>query len=312
MKATTRVSKKSQFGKNQFGRKGQFKKVKSKVDAPDAPQSPMVQESNPRGDKLATLLFAGIIVIAALVLVGSSFYSISLFSRAIQASPVEWMNVGISSVTLVVSVVLVRALIWLSLFGSMSLAVRLGGWNAIESTSKKALMLPNFLSRGSAWASLFLVQSLVSRGKYDEAREAAESEWERSGWDEKQAQSLGPLATTVGMSLQAQGDMKNALKWNERGIEMLNKCIEFVNRPNKGFFEKAAATQAGDWMGQIKAQLATAHFANGTIYFNKMDYRRAKENYKKAVDYANQSVDFPQKDYMLQMGKEQLQRLKHR
>ncbi len=313
MKAATRVGKKNQhFGGNQQpGRRAQLRKVKTKGETPSSTELPVsTAESNAKGDNIATLIFVGLLFLAGAIVAGGGFWSVTTFMTAI-TTPVDWVKIILATVTLFASLIFARALIWLSLFGSMSVAMRMGAWKSLESHGRKALKLPSFLSRGTAWASLFLVQSLFQRGQYDEAADIAEAEWIRCGADEKQAQSMGPMATIIGMARHAQGDMKGSLQWNDRGIESLNKLIEFMNKPNKSFIERAAATQAGDWLGQVKGQLAATHFTNATIYRNKNDHRRAKENYKKALEYANQCPDFPQKDYLLQVCKDEMQRLKH-
>ncbi|MBX9692210.1 MAG: hypothetical protein K2Z81_07500 [Cyanobacteria bacterium] len=310
MKAATRVGKKNQQFGNQPGRRAQLRKMKSKAETTATELPVNSAESNPKGDQLASLIFFGLIFLAGGLVAGGVYWSATTFSTAIIA-PVNWVNIVLATITLFTSLICARALVWLSLFGSMSLAMRMGAWKSVESHGKMALKLPSFLSRGTAWASLFLVQSLFQRGKYDEATEIAEAEWARSGADSKQAQSMGPIATLIGMGKHSQNDMKGSLEWNDRGIEALNKLIEFMNKPNKSWLERAAAQQSGDWLGQVKGQLAATHFTNATIYRSKNDPRRAKENYKKALDYANQCPDFPQKDYLLQVCKEEMQRLKH-
>jgi len=306
MKAT-KVGKKNHFKGQQHQQQRVVKTMK--MDAPSMPVN--TAESNKRGDQYASLTTVGLIVAAIAVLVGGGLYSIAGFQAAITASPLDWFKLILVTLTLVASLMIARALFVFSFFGAIMLGTRMGAWKSVEDNCKRVMKLPSFLSKGTAWASLALVQSLVGRGQYKEALEVAETEWNRTGEDAREAQNMGPICVTAAIASQVESDQKAAQEWNNRGIAALNKSLELLAKPKKGPIEKLAASQAGDWEGQLKTQLIMAHFQNANILFSKMDQRRAKENYKKVVEYSNNSPDFPQKSDILKVSREQLSRLKH-
>jgi hypothetical protein len=307
MKART-VGKKNQF-KGQHQQNRVIKTVK--METPAMPVN--TAESNAKGDMYATAMTYGLIAASVAVLIGGSYYAITGFQSSLVSTPINWPNIVWMTLVLVATLLLARSLFWLSMFGAVMLATRMGAWKSLETTCKRVMKLPPTLSRGTSWASLALLQSLVTRGQYKEALEVADTEWTRSGENPKEAQNMGPLCVTAGIASQVENDTKAAMEWNNRAIAALNKSMEQLQKPNKGLLEKLAATQAktGDWEGQLKTQLMMAHFQNANILFSKMDQRRAKENYKKVVEYSNNSPDFPQKSDIIKVSREQLSRLKH-
>jgi tetratricopeptide (TPR) repeat protein len=214
-------------------------------------------------------------------------------------------------ITLTFSVLAARAVLWMSVFGPVILGSRMGSWQSLETFCRKGMALSAIQPGGSALLSTALVQSLVNRGQYEAALSAAESEWARSGSDDRQAQNLGTMCFAAGVAKQAQSDLKQAQLWNERAISVLNKSMEQLQKPPKGLMAKLQASQSGQVIGQLKIQMAAAYFNNATIYFNNQDFRRARENFKMAVDNAVKAPDFPQKAEIIKFGNEQIQRLKH-
>jgi len=251
-----------------------------------------------------------LVVAAGAVLLGGGFYSVTTFQGAITASPLDWGKLILATVSLAAALLLARALFVFSFFGAIMLGTKMGAYKSVESNCKRVMTLPSFLSKGTAWASLALVQSLVGRGQYKEALEVAETEWNRTGEDAREAQNMGPICVTAAIASQVENDHKAAQEWNNRGIAALNKSLELLKNPKKGLLEKLAASQAGDWEGQLKIQLIMAHFQNANILFSKNDQRRAKENFKKVVEYSNTCPDFPQKSDIIKVSREQLSRLK--
>ncbi len=279
------------------------------------PQVPVnTADSNAKADRLCTCLFYALIVASISLFGGGVYFATTNFIASLNRVPTDWNGILLMTLCLAASVLLSRALFWLSFFGTTMLAARSGAWKTGEATCLRAMKLPRSLSRGTTWASLALIQSLVSRGKYTEALKEADEEWARSGEDVREVHNLGPLCVTAGMASQlAEDGLKDSLKWNERGIECLNKAVEDLAKPKKGFFAKtiAAAPQSTELLGQLRQQLAVAHFNVASIYFSKNDYRRAKEQFKKAVDNAGQAPDFPQKSDIIKHARDQLGRLKH-
>lgn len=279
---------------------------------PKAPEVPVnTAPSNVKGDNMSLGLFFALIIASAVTLGAGVYFSSTRFVAAINATPVDWTTIVGMTLLLTAALLVARSLFWLAFFGPVMLASRMGAWQTCETMCRRAIKLPATLSRGSSWASVALVQSLVTRGQFAEAITVAEDEWTRSGGDKRQVQNLGPLCVTVGIASQVEADMKESLKWNERGVECLTTVLEDLNKPKQGFMSKVMAPQSQEWLGQVRTQLAVAHFNIASIYMQKQDHRRAKENFKKSVDFANQAPEFPQKGDIMRVSREQLGRLKH-
>lgn len=268
-------------------------------------------ESNARGDRMALGLYCALILASVVTLGGGVWFSATRFNTAVSQAPIDWSMAIMMSLVLIATLLVARSLFWLAYFGTVMLSSRIGAWKTCESICRQAIKLPPGLSRGTSWASVALTQSLVARGEYKDAIVIADEEWARSGSDPRQVQNLGPLCVTTGMASQLVDDSKESLKWNERGIECLNKAMEDLEKPKKGLFNKAMAPQSTEWIGQVRTQLAVAHFNIATMYLSKGDRRRGKENFKKANDYANQAPDFPQKSDIMKVSRDQLSALKH-
>ncbi len=294
--------------------KAQTRQMK-RTKGPKTPKSPEIPvnttPSNKKGDQLALMGSYGLIVVAVGTIGMGLYFAILNGIQACSKNPVDLTTLLSMILLATVSVLVARSIFWLSFFGPVMLGSRMGAWQSSEQLCRNAIKLPAFLSRGTSWASVSLVQSLVNRGEYSDAMQAAEEEWQRTGEDVRQAQNLGPLCVATGIASQVQEDLKESLKWNERAIQCLNNAVEELSKPKTGLMAKALSPQSGEWLGQVRTQLSIAHFNIATIYFQKMDYRRAKENFKKAVEVASQAPDFPQKSDILKISKDQLARLKH-
>jgi len=303
------------MGQNMKATKAQTRHMAKRSKGPKTPRAAEIPvndtPSNVKGDNMSLGLFVALLIACAATAGLGVYFSSTRFVQAINATPTDWLTIVAMTLILTLALLLARTFFWLAFFGPVMLAARMGAWSTCEKLCKQAIKLPQTLSRGSSWASVALVQSLVTRGKFAEAIEVAEAEWQRSGQDVRQVQNLGPLCVTVGIATQVESDMKESLKWNERGVECLNKSLTELDKPKKGIMAKAMAPQSSEWTGQVKTQLAVAHFNIASIYMQKQDHRRAKENFKKSVDFANQAPEFPQKADIVKVGREQLGRLKH-
>ncbi|MCA9815763.1 MAG: hypothetical protein R3C24_10270 [Cyanobacteriota/Melainabacteria group bacterium] len=267
--------------------------------------------SNEKWDKLGYAMFGSLLVIGVLTAAFAVYYSSNRFLEALSASPIDWLTCVFMTLLLAGGFFAARAFVSLAFFGTVMLCSKFGAWKTTEAICGLAIKYRFLVPNGGSWASMALVQSLISRGLFTESIEIAEKEWERSGANEKQALNLGPMCAAAGMAQQVEGNRKQTAVWNERAIESLTKMLENAESDKKGIFAWAARSQAGSWVGQVKMQLAAAHFSNANVHMETMDYRRAKASYKSACDYAVQSPEFPQKEDIIMMSKEQLQRLKH-
>ncbi|MFN8553500.1 MAG: tetratricopeptide repeat protein [Candidatus Obscuribacterales bacterium] len=268
-------------------------------------------ESNSRGDQLSTALLFGLLVVSVVVLSGGLYWGITNFHSAFSAKPIDWLQCVVSAIVIVASFLVARSIAWMSMFGSIALASRMGAWKMVETIGSKGPWLRKVLPGGSPWLTTALVQSQVNRGQYEAALAASQSEWDFYVNDEKQKTNLGTIAFTAGLAQQGLGNIKESQMWNERAIEILNKSLDQLSKPQKGLVARFAAPQSEQALGQLRMQLAAAYFNNATVYFNANDYRRAKENYKQAIENAKKSPDFPQRNEMVKFGQEQLARLKH-
>jgi tetratricopeptide (TPR) repeat protein len=257
------------------------------------------------------LMLVGLLVLAAATLVGGLYYAITGFHAGWTHVPLDYMGCLGAFAILALSVLVARAIASLSFFGTVALATRMGAWKTVEAIGSKAPQLKRVLPGGTSWLSTAHVQSICNRGLYKETIEAAQSEWDRSSNDPKQYQHLGTICFTAGIASQGLGDIKQSHAWNERALDILNKCAEELAKPAKGFVAKQMAPQTEQALGQIKMQLAATYFNIATYHFNVQDYRRAKENYKLAMENAKKAPEFPQKAEMIKFGGEQLARLKH-
>jgi tetratricopeptide (TPR) repeat protein len=289
--------------------KGQMKRTRRGPEGPAIPVS--TTPTNVRGDQLCMLMLAGLLVLSVAVLGGGLYYGITGFHASFIHAPIDYLGCLGWFLLIALSILVARGIASLSFFGTVALGTRFGAWQTVEAIGSKSAQLKRVLPGGTAWLSTAYVQSICNRGLYKEAIAAAQAEWDRSSKDPKQYQHLGTICFTGGIACQGLGDVKQAHAWNEKALDILNKCSEELAKPPKGMVAKAMKPQTEQAAGQLKMQLAATYFNVATHYFNMQDYRRAKENYRLALENAKKSPDFPQKAEMIKFGGEQMARLKH-
>ncbi len=286
---------------------------KPKVKKLSQAQLPPVntQPSNEIGDRYSLALFYSVQVLSVILLVGGIAYTSTNVARALQAQPIDWLTCVWMTVALTLAMLFARTLSWMGVLGSVLLAGKMQSWKSQDAICAKAQKMRILMPSGAAWAAMVLSQSLASRGKYKESIEVAEAEWNRNGESDKNDQTLGPTCATASFSYQMESDMKGALTWNERTITTLGRAVANMQKPKTGLMAKALSSQSGQYIGQCQMQLGAAYFGNGNIYFNQMNYRQAKDNYRKAIEVLQQAPDTDQRNEILKVAKEQMQRLKH-
>ncbi len=267
--------------------------------------------SNEVGDRYATALFYSVQGLSVILLVGGIAFSSNGMMRALSAQPIDWMSCIWMTLALTATLLFTRTLSWMGVLGAVLLAGKMASWKSQDEICLKAQKMRRLMPSGAAWAAMVLSQSLASRGKYKEAIEVAEAEWKTNGESEKNDQTLGPTCATASFAYQMESDMKGALTWNERTITTLGRAVANMQKPKKGLMANALSAQSGQYIGQCQMQLGAAYFGNGNIYFNQMNYRQAKENYRKSMEVLQQAPDSDQKNEILKVAKEQMQRLKH-
>lgn len=267
--------------------------------------------SNEQGDKYALLLFYGAQALAVILLVGGIAFSSINMMRALNAKPLDWQLCIWMTVALAFTFIFTRSLAWMGVLGSVLLASKMSAWQSQEDICRKAQKMQKIMPSGAAWGAMVLSQSLATRGQYKETIEVAEAEWARNGSSDKNDQTIGPTCATASFASQMEGDLKGAMLWNERTIETLGRAVENMKKPKKGLMAKAMSAQSGNYVGQVSMQVGAAYFGNANIYFQQNNKRQAKENYRKAIEYLNQSPDSPQKAEILKVAKDQMAQLKH-
>lgn len=267
------------------------------------------EESNEKGDRQAKLLFTGTLTLSVLLTIGILLFHAQHLYESLSQAPVDWVNVGIFTLGAALTLWIGRGLIWLSLFGATMFAAKRKAWKSQEELCRTAIKNRGFFPGGAVTAALMLVQSLVSRGQNEEAIQVGEEQWGRYGSNAKHAQNLAPMCTMLGLAHQIKGETKQSVTWNERAIESYQKVLEQVTKP-KGL-TRLAVMQSPNLASSVNMQLAVAYFNNAMSHFNQMNYRPAKDNYRKAVEHANLGPESQEKMEILKVSKEQLARLKH-
>ncbi|HEY9787502.1 MAG TPA: hypothetical protein V6D17_19090 [Candidatus Obscuribacterales bacterium] len=268
------------------------------------------QESNAVGDRKARQLFLAILIASFVLVAGGVAWIGWQLTVLLGKTPIDWVGVGLGVVALALTFFIGRGLAWFSFFSAIMYASRVKAWESQEALCRSAIKFGKFFPGGAATASLMLIQSLVSRGQTAEAIKVGEELWERLGGNPKHDQTLAPMCSMLGLAHQVSGEPRPSIVWNERAIESFTRVLEDVERP-KGLMTKLAVKQSPNLAGSVHMQLAVSYFNNATSHFQQMNYRPAKESFKKAVEHANQAPDSQEKVEVLKASKEQLNRLKH-
>lgn len=266
-------------------------------------------ESNTATDKQAMILFTalgcGSILLFALALTWGTSLIVSGF-----VTPTQWVRIVAGLAIITASVFVVRSLAWLSFFGAIVFAFKTGAWKTQEHLSRKACKWWRMFPGGGTTAATLLVQSLTNRGEFEEAIKTGEEQFNIHGSNAKASQNLAGMYVTVGMACQVIEQPKESIVWNERAITALTASVAELTT-KKNWFAKMAGGQAQEWAGSLQQQLALATFNNAGCYMKLMNHRAAKQQFKKALEYANQAPDFAEKRDLIRACSEQLSRLKH-
>jgi tetratricopeptide (TPR) repeat protein len=266
--------------------------------------------SNEGADKQAQMIFIGASAFSVLLIGGLIFWAVSLVVAGYNGGHINWIPVVVGSLMIGAGMFLARTLAWLSYFAAIMYAMKANAWASQERLCRAALKHWKIFPGGASTAVMILVQSLVSRGEFDQAIEIGEQQWALHGEDPKFNESLSPMYASLGMAFQVKGQPKEAVVWTERGITAMERSLQNLVE-KKTWQAKMAGIQGVEAVKQLKMQLCVAYFNNATSYFNQMNHRQARSLYKQALDYCNQSADFPEKADIMRVSKEQLSRLKH-
>lgn len=279
-----------------------------RVKGQKAAELPVAVPSNPVGDKNAQMLCIALMVgFSAIFLGGLAFSGFQLYSSLMKA---EYVGIFFGAVGIIVTVLIGRALLWLTFLLPIMYASKQNAFVAEEALSKKALGLRKIVPTAGSTAAVMLVQSYIKRGAYQEALDFAEAQYQEHTADKKYLQALAPVFSAAAFSCQTLGKTKESIVWNDRAIEAF-EGIQAQMGQKKGLIAKFIPQQDAQVLGSITTQMSLSHFSNGNCYFTQRNFRQAKEHYRKSIDIAMQAPDFPEKSDMIKAAKEQLSRLKH-
>lgn len=282
--------------------------IKYKGKRPELPTN--TEETDAGTDKKAHGLFLLMCLSSFCLVALGMLLSVREGIFAMYASPVNWFGAIVGVLGVAASVLLARALLWASFLLPIMYASKKKGWQSVEDLCRRALKLWKVIPGGASTAAVMLVQSLLTRGEYDEAVKFAEGEWERHNTDIEYNKSLAPMYSAIGMVQQATGDYKGSITWNERAIQAFDNLLVQL-KSGKGLMAKMAKAQNNQLIANVQTQLAVSHFNNAQSYFNQRNHRAAKDAYRKVLEHINEAGDFPEKSDLVHATKEQLSRLKH-
>ena len=269
-----------------------------------------VAPTNEAADKTAQLIYIGLSVFSVVLIGLLLWWAISSLVGGITGGHLAWGAIIGGAVGIGACIFFGRTLAWLSYFGAIMYSMKTHAWVSQERLCRSALKKWRIFPGGAATAALMLVQSLVSRGQFDDAIAIGEEQYKLHGNDPKFNESFAPMYTALGMAFQVKGELKESITWTDRGIQALERALSQLLE-KKTWQAKMAGVQGIEWAKQLRMQLCIAHFNNATSYFNQQNYRQAKQLYKEALDYANLAPDFPEKGDVVRVSREQLSRLKH-
>lgn len=278
-----------------------------KRNIPNPPPAPTLP---PAGDKdklcygiSAAVLFSGVL------LTGYMWYSIvGTLMRAATSSPVDWWSIAGMAVLGALSFFIGRFFLWLSILAPLMLAAQTRSYKAQEKFCNLALKFRAFLPGGATWASHGLLQLMMQRGQIKEAINLGNSEYEYALKKNPKDQSLAPLCAQMGLAYQMTGEPHSSILWNERAFEQYQLLLESMEKVDP---KKKKLLPDKQFVDQARMQLAGICANLGTSYFNVGNNGKAKTFYTRAVDEANKLPDSAEKKQIVQICRDQVQRLKH-
>jgi tetratricopeptide (TPR) repeat protein len=284
------------------------RQVTRKVKGQGQVEVPPVTESNAAVDKKARLLCVVLgIGFSSLLLLGLLLSGQQLY---ISITKGDALGIFFGAAGAIVTILLGRALLWLTFLLPIIYASKNNAWEAEESISRRALKLRRLVPTAGSTAAVMLIQNYIKRGEFEQALTFGETQWEENQNDKKYVQALAPVFSGVALSCQTKGNWKDSIIWNDRAIAAF-EAIQQEMGSRKGFMAKLASQQDAQVSGSVKTQLALSTFSNGNCNFNLRNFRAAKEHYRKAVDLAMRAPEGPEKNEIIRVAKEQLSRLKH-
>lgn len=268
-------------------------------------------DSDANADRQALALHYALAGVGVLSVIGLAYWGGYEIYSGLHAKPIIWLDEA-WGVTAIASIFFVaRGLFWLSIISPVMIAAKGKGWKSQEDLCRKALKFNKLVPGGGLTVAFMLVQSLISRGKYDEAVAIGEEQTKLYEHDPKMAEGLGPVCGAIGLVYQIRGDAKQSITWSEKALEAYTKALEKYTAAKKSWFTKLSESQGGDIPGSIRSQMTVSYFNNASSYFNMQNFRMAKVNFQRAMETAQQAPEFPEKADIIKACREQMSRLKH-
>lgn len=282
----------------------------SRTETRNTPNPPPPPSLPPAGNKDRICYGISIAVLVSGVLLTSwMWYSIvGTLMRSATSTPVDWWSIAGMAVLGALSFFVARFFLWLSILAPLMLAAQTRSYGAQERFCKIALKLRQFLPGAATWASNGLVQLMLSRGQTQEAIALGASEYDYAVKKNPKDQSLAPMCAQLGIAHQMAGEHQLSILWNERAYEQYQNLLESMEKADS---KKKKLLPDKQFVDQTRLQSAGICANLGTSYFNVGNYGKAKTFYSRAVDQANKLPDSPEKQQIIQVGRDQVQRLKH-
>ena len=268
-------------------------------------------ESNPDADRQALWLHYGLVAVATSAVIGLLVWGGMEIYTGVHTKPINWSDEawGVSALASVYFVA--RGLFWFSIISPVMIAAKGKGWKSQEELCRKALKFSKFIPGGGLTVAFMLVQSLIGRGKFDEAVGLGEEQVKMYEGDPKMSEGLAPVLGALGLAHQIRGDARQSITWSEKALEAYAKALEKYTSTKKSWFTKLSEAQGGDIAGSIRSQMTVSYFNVASSYFNMQNFRMAKVNFQRAMDTANQAPEFPDKAEIVKACRDQMSRLKH-
>lgn len=255
-------------------------------------------------NQVSNQVFWGVLIVGELLGVSLGYFGIKGIIEALGSHPVVWGAFAVGLLSLALAIFAMVVTIRASLLMGAIMAARTSSWALHRKFCEKAISLKSFIPGGAAWAVQMLIQQKLQNSEFDEVISEGSAEFERALQKNPKEQSLGALCAYISMAYQQKNDIAHSIEWGEKSIAQYKLMFEDLA---KGKGKKIA----GDMLDGARLQYAAMYLQNGVAYMARQDYRAAKERFNSFYEVAKPIPDSTEKQQMVKVVQEHLQRLKH-